>query len=148
MEETVVEEAATAERVSESVEEASETDALTARISDLEGDLSSALQAVEASDMQRQIDVALLEAGTLDLETASMLVWGAIGTQSDTDVKRAVRELRSRKAHLFREVTAPNGARAPSHDGEADPLLEAAAEAASRGDRNSLLQYLRLRRCG
>jgi hypothetical protein len=123
-------------------------------------DLQRELQARQAvvreqqeliSDLRRrqQIDEQLIEAGTVDLETARLLTELAIGEMDEPDVEEAVEGLRRRKPFLFRHAPAASGALSPREEGESpldDRLTHAASEACRSGRRQDLLRYLHLRR--
>jgi molybdopterin converting factor small subunit len=120
------------------------------RVAELEQTLREAREALDASERRREIDVALLREEAVDLETARMLTEAAVEQMDEPDVALAVRELRQRKAFLFRRGSA-NGGAAMSGHGPGDAtgasvVAEAASAAAATGDRGALLRYLRARR--
>ena len=132
---------------------------LGARISALEAQLEQAHEALDASERRRTIDLALIEADAVDVETARLLTEIAVLQMDEPDVLLAVSELRERKPFLFRRARASGGpafgamgelgAGAALGRGGAAGGLEGAAEAAlATGDRASLLAYLRMRRAG
>ena len=114
------------------------------RVQALEAEVAQARASAQASDLRRRVETALLEAGAVDVETASLLVERAIAGQETPNVEAAVSSLRAGKGWLFSASSAPGALHAPAHDGGEEASL--AAEAAARGDRRALLRYLRLRR--
>ncbi|MEM1211882.1 MAG: hypothetical protein AAGI68_06225 [Planctomycetota bacterium] len=100
-------------------------------------------------ERRQQIDARLTEADPLDLGTARLLTEAAIQHMDEPDIETAVTELRRDKPWLFRTQGTPQAfpfapEANPLH--EPDPADEAAAHAASTGNRRDLLTYLRLRR--
>jgi len=99
-----------------------------------------------AAERKRQVEKALSDTGAIDLETASMLLEGALGGAGTPDIAGAVADLRRRKPFLFGA-----GARASAMSGLASAPAESslstiADEARATGDRHALLRYLRLKR--
>lgn len=124
--------------------------ALVERVGELEAALREARGALERSERGRAIDVALLEAETIDLESARLLT-ERVMEAGEGDASRAAAEVRRRKPHLFRArgVALPSATMSARVEGDAEaPLRRAASEAAASGDRNAVLRYLRLRRSG
>lgn len=135
---------------------------LEARVAELTGTLARAREALDAAERRHEIDLALVEAGAIDLETARLVADAVVSRQEQRDVKKAVRELRSRKGFLFAAdpQAAPTNhsgrarvpGRAPGIMGahlaptEPAPLRAAADAAAASGDRGDLLRYLRAKR--
>ena len=124
------------------------------RITSLEAQLNQAHEALDASERQRTIDLALIEADAVDVETARLLTEITVTQMDEPDVLLAVSELKERKPFLFRAERS-RGVSAMGVDGVHGGLgrdgsvsgLEDAAEAAlANGDRASLLTYLRMRR--
>jgi hypothetical protein len=115
-----------------------------------EAALEAAREALDAAERRHAIDLRLLEAGTVDLESARLLTELAVSRMDDADVSAAVTELRRRKPFLF------GRSRAGSHGGAAmaaatagsDPIEQIAEEAIRTGDRAALMRYLRARRGG
>ncbi|MEM6391192.1 MAG: hypothetical protein AAF797_00160 [Planctomycetota bacterium] len=100
-------------------------------------------------ERRQQIDARLTEAHPLDLGTARLLTEAAIQHMDEPDIESAIAELRRDKPWLFRTTGTPQAFPfAPEADprNEPDPADEAAAHAASTGNRRDLLTYLRLRR--
>lgn len=148
------------ERASESVveveqeSESTEQEAgLSERITALEAQLSQAHEALDASERQRSIDLALIEADAVDVETARLLTEIAVMQMDEPDVLLAVSDLRERKPFLFRRARVAGVSAMGVHGvdlrgGSAGALEEAAEAALVTGDRASLLAYLRMRRTG
>ncbi len=125
-----------------------------ARISELEAKLVAAREATDASERRREIERALGESDTVDVETARLLTEAAVAQMDEPDVALAVDELRRRKPFLFHGEPAAAQMRGiamrPAQemmigDGALDGLAD---EARQTGDRRVLLRYLRQRRCG
>lgn len=122
---------------------------LASRVGELERDLMTAREALDASERSRRIDAALVEADAVDLETARLLTEMAVAQMDEPDVQLAVEDLRRKKGFLFRRRRPGSAAvtgsiAAPGRDRAA----EAALDAAVSGDRAALLAYLRARRTG
>ena len=119
------------------------------QIEALEGELSSAKEMIAGVERRSEIELALTESGTIDLETARLLTESAIASMDEPDIAVAVRELRARKPYLFDKVAGASSASvmgamsAPTKD---DELGSMADRARGSGDRAELLRYLRARR--
>lgn len=135
---------------------AGEAPALAARIAELERLLAEARAAIDVVERRHRIDLALIESGAHDLETARLLTELAVASMEAPDVDAAVADLRRAKPFLFRAAPiAPPAAAAHAPDAGAmggAPLepagaaARAADEAARTGSRAALLRYLRERR--
>lgn len=125
-----------------------------ARVGELEGELSSANDAVVSTQRRGDIERELTAARAVDLETACLLTEVTIEGMDEPDVAVAVRELKSRKPFLFSCAThgagsSGGGAAMSSQVGSGgNGLGKMASSARSSGDRNELLRYLRARRGG
>ena len=117
---------------------------LRTQLAEAQANLATAREALDASERRRQVERALIEADTLDLEAASMLTEAAVARMSEPDVAAAVADLQRARPHLFRRRTSLGGAMSEHVDPPG--AIERAARAASTGDRRALLSYLRLRR--
>jgi hypothetical protein len=118
------------------------------RLASAERDLAQSREELTRVERRRRIERELAQSEAIDLETASILVEGALGQISeggrDGDVRGAVAELKKRKPFLFRGVNRPT---AMSGRGSAvNPLESSAAQARASGDRGALMQYLRAKR--
>lgn len=124
--------------------------ALQVELDGLRETLARAREALDQAERRHQIDLELLKADAVDLETARLMTDAAVAGMKDADVARAVADLRKRKPFLFRRVSTPpaTGAMAPNPNGRggAFDAESLAHEARSTGDRRSLLRYLRARR--
>lgn len=121
--------------------------ALQSRVVELEKVLAETRSAVDAIERRQQIDLALLEADAMDLESARLLTELALGQMDDADVHAAVSELKHRKPFMFntkrsRGVSAMSGTQRQA----VDSLADVAQEATRTGDRRALLRYLQIRR--
>jgi hypothetical protein len=132
---------------------------LESKVNELVSTLAQTREALDAAERRHQIDLALVEADAVDLETARLLTELAVSQMDDRDVALAVRDLRQRKPFLFKNAAKSDpragGARPTRHLGamgardttnQPSPLRNFANEAAQTGDRTALLRYLRARR--
>jgi len=134
--------------------------AVEARAAELERDLAEARVALDRAaaetrereerstrvDLDVAVDAALAAAGVVDAETVRALLGTALETGAD--LANLLGDLRRRKPFLFRSPARPaTAAQAPARP-EAAPttLPDLARDAQRRGDRPSLLRYLRARR--
>jgi hypothetical protein len=118
------------------------------RAEEAERALKETRQQLEQTERRQRIDELLMEAETVDLESARMLTEAAVQQMDEADVQAAVEDLRQRKPHLFRQAGGSGrgamGAKAPG--GSSERLDDVAETAAMSGDRRDLLRYLRMRR--
>ncbi|MDX2116298.1 MAG: hypothetical protein SFZ24_11865 [Planctomycetota bacterium] len=123
-------------------------EALAARVAELERTLAETREALDSAERRHRIDLALIEAQTVDLESARLLTEMTVSAMPEPDVERAVAELRARKPFLFRQSRRHPGAAvvASAREPGPDAVERAADEAARTGDRGALLRYLRARR--
>lgn len=108
------------------------------RIASLEARLTEQSRAIE-------IERLLVEAGTVDLETARVLVDRRLAA-GDVAPDAAVRALVSAKGYLFRSAQPVASAVSGAPSRAPDELDELAIEARQTGDRRAVLRYLRRRR--
>ncbi len=124
-------------------------EALRQRVALLESELAAARQSAAQATHLRQLEAALTEAQTIDLEAARLLAQSVLEAGgSDLTIPAAVAELQRRRPWLFKTGPARPTAQAmpPRHlEAEAAPAA-AARPAAQSGQRRDLLHYLRLRR--
>lgn len=112
----------------------------------LESQLATAREALDAAERRHAIDMALVDADAIDLESARLLTEMAVAQMDEKDVALAVSDLRRRKPFLFRERSQMTlGAAMGAAVGPASPA-DAARDEAKSGDRRALLKYLRARR--
>ncbi len=123
------------------------------QLRDLETALDEARQTVTHLERRQRVDALLAEAGAIDLDVARMLTEAAVEVMDDADVESAVDDLRRDKPYLFRKSRtnghgAPAGHAMSAHvrDDASDDTDVALNEAATTGNRQALLRYLRLRR--
>ena len=109
-------------------------------------ELREACEQVGRIERRQQVDQLLIEADAIDLEAARLLTEAAIGQMDEADVAAVVDDLRRHKPYLFRQSNGSAGGLSPRPRASGPPLDEAAAAAATSGDRRDLLRYLRLRR--
>lgn len=124
------------------------------RVQELEEALEAAVRTIEELekkllDVERaqQLERLLIEAGTVDLETAQILAERRLAS-TEASAHEVVQELVSTKGHLFRSpqrgITGSAVSGGPAS--ATDSLSELAAEARRTGDRRAVLRYLRGRR--
>jgi hypothetical protein len=120
-------------------------------IGQLRGELESARETLTALQRRRAVEQELINAKAADVETAMLLVERALSKEPEREVAQIVAEVKSAKPHLF-EIKAP--ARSMSMSAlpreSAASAVDMAMEKArsSRGERRSLLSYLRAKRQG
>ena len=122
-------------------------EAMRERVSELEAQLAEKDAALDALEQRHRIESAVSRAGAIDIEAAALLTAVAVEGLSDPDIESAVKELRSTRPYLFEggAVAAAGGA-SMSPGVSSGGAMDAAAEAASSGDRGALMRYLRMRR--
>jgi hypothetical protein len=124
---------------------------------DLRAELRKARIALAQSETRRHAQRLLLEARTIDLDAATLLIESALKPAPDIDaesapdakaITRAVEDLRRRKPVLFRAPGGGGGggAMSPHITRSAAAPAELLQHAATTGDRNALIRYLRARR--
>jgi len=124
---------------------------------DLRAELRKARIALAQSEVRRHAQRLLLEARTIDLDAATLLIESALKPASGNDsesapddkaIAKAVEDLRRRKPVLFRAPGGGGGggAMSPHIQKSATPPTELLQHAATTGDRNALIRYLRARR--
>lgn len=125
---------------------------LDAKVGELEEALSASQAAITKTEQAREIDVALLRAGVIDLETARLVIEHELGLSAEGGVGQAVEQVRERKRFLFTPATGGTpsvaSAMSPAMRASDSTLVDAAKRASQSGDRGSLLDYLRLKRKG
>lgn len=134
-------------------------DAPRARINELVGALAAAREALDAAERRHGVDLALVRAGTIDLETARLLAERSLAHEPGADAEGVVRSLRAAKPHLFapsgvagtpeprrRQSLRPGAMGASPAREEPAEVRASADEARTTGDRGALMRYLRARR--
>ncbi len=120
---------------------------LEAQLADIKSTLARAREQLDDSERRAAIDRQLAAAGVIDPETATLLVERALQTMDTPDVPLAIADLQRRKPFLFRAPSAPRASSMSPVTDPPGPTLESLADQArQRGDRKSLLTYLRARR--
>lgn len=117
---------------------------LDAHLAELRATLAKAREALDHAERRHAIEIELLRADAVDLETARLMTEAAVAGMRGADVASAVADLRARKPFLFRQRVGPSamGGSAPA----ASAAERLAHEARENGDRRTLLRYLRARR--
>lgn len=134
-------------RALQAEEKAKELDSILAT---LKTELATAQQSLEAMKRRREVEHQLIDARASDVETALLLVEQSLAQKPGTDVGQAVAEVKNRKPALFHPPEpppAPVGASAQMPEPYAAAVDQAFTRAsAARGNRKSLLSYLRAKR--
>lgn len=124
-----------------------------ARVALLEGELRAARNQIKESETRRQIQRLLMEAETIDVDSATLLAETALkegGAKfdklGDRAIGRVIDEIRRQKPLLFRSTSKPRASAMSARiEQPGTPMVTAAEEAARSGHRTDLLRYLRLR---
>ncbi len=127
------------------------------RFGEMQAKLALSDEIIASLERRQKIDAQLAEADVSDLEVARLLTEAAVTAMDEPDVARAVTDLRRHKPYLFRSTRPASFAAGGEGEGggvmserytpAADEAeADAAARAATTGDRRDLLHYLRLRR--
>ena len=101
--------------------------------------------------LEHQLMRKLAAAGTVDLETATLIVKARTGSDKDTDLNSVIEQLKKEKQYLFAGTsgvaTAKKTAVAKDRMQNSQTIIERAAKkAATTGNRTDLQEYLKLRR--
>lgn len=116
----------------------------------LHAELESTRKTLASIRRERDIHKALFEAGAHDLDIGAAVLDRDAAGAPDRPIPELVADLKKRKPSLFARAAAPVPARPATSTMGARPLQDdpkrTAAEHAARGDRASLMTYLRLRR--
>lgn len=123
-----------------------------ATIAQLEQQLAEARASFEDAEQRHQLDLLLIEADAIDLDTTRLLLERAL-TDHEGHPADAIDALKRSKPFLFRNAqpTTPSLGAMPAEPdlaltNEGHRLLELAEQAAERGDRKAVLRYLQARR--
>lgn len=124
------------------------------RVASLEGELRAAREKIKESETRRQIQRLLMEAQTIDVDSATLLAEAALKEGAatldklgDRAIAKVIDDIRRRKPLLFRSTPKPRASAMSTRIEQTDtPIASAAEEAARSGHRTDLLRYLRLRR--
>ncbi|MEK6701975.1 MAG: hypothetical protein AABZ53_06915 [Planctomycetota bacterium] len=134
-------------RALQAEEKAKELDSILAT---LKTELATAQQTLDAMKRRREVEHLLVDAKAADVETALLLVEQSLAQKPGIDVGQAVADVKSRKPALFHPPEpphAPVGAAAQMPEPYAAAVDQAFTRAsAARGNRKSLLGYLRAKR--
>ena len=118
-----------------------------AKLAEVQVALDRTHEQLEVVERRQTVDQLLVESDAVDLEAARLLTEAALEQMDEPDIKAVVDDLREHKPYLFRQAGSVSGGSmsARLRNGSVE-LDDAAADAASSGDRRDLLRYLRLRR--
>jgi multidrug efflux pump subunit AcrA (membrane-fusion protein) len=128
--------------------------ALQQQVAELQAQLAAAREALDHAERRHRIDLMLIEADAIDLDTARLLI-ELTQPEHDGDPAKALAALRREKPFLFRRSAAGPRSGAPGVMSpepelrvteEGMRLIELAEHAAETGDRRALLRYLQARR--
>lgn len=112
----------------------------------LQSELDQSRAALSQADRLHAVDMALTQAGAVDLETARLLAHRQMNESPDISTDELVASLTRAKPYLFAPVRVSHSAMSPRIDDAQAALCDAADRASRTGDRASLLAYLRARR--
>ncbi|MBX3388075.1 MAG: hypothetical protein KF691_01325 [Phycisphaeraceae bacterium] len=124
------------------------------RLAQLEFESQSLREALAREQQARAIDRALTSAGAIDTEVASLMLASMLekpDAKADApDIQLLIETLRASKPFLFESAlstrpSVPSAMSPAISTSPADSLSDLAEQARSRGDRRSLLTYLRAR---
>ena len=122
-------------------------DQIKGALQDAKAELTQARRTIDGLERRQRIDQMLAESDTVDIEVARLLTEVAVEMMEEPDVRAAIDDLRRQKPYLFRRRESQTSAMtARPKKGGSHPADDAAAHAATTGDRRDLLAYLRLRR--
>lgn len=131
------------------------------RIAELAAQLDEAKRSLDAAERRHAVDIALVRASTIDLETSRLLAERLLAADPALSTEGVVEGLRAAKPHLFVRMPPGGSATAPGRPrpslrtgvmgaspvADAPPEVRAIAdEARATGDRGALMRYLRARR--
>jgi hypothetical protein len=123
-----------------------------ADVASLQAELDAAKRELQGQKRRGLIERELAAAGALDAPAVAPMLERTLtsaGVPEEADVRSAVARLRSQRPALFRGARPQAARGAPPMGGveppPADPITDLAGRA-RRGDRGSLLAYLRARR--
>ncbi len=120
---------------------------LETQLARLQSELDQSRAALTDADRQHEVDMALTQAGAVDLDTARLLAQQQITDTPGVSTADLITALARTKPYLFRPSSrASHSAMSPCIDDARSALCDAADRAARTGDRASLLAYLRARR--
>jgi hypothetical protein len=123
----------------------------TERVARLERDLAEAQRSLKLAETRASIQRALAGAGAVDADAVALVVESSI-PKGDAPfdvaaIARAIDEIRRTRPGLFRTPTPARSTTMPARvERPATRLEDAATHAAKRGDRASLMHYLRMKR--
>ncbi len=116
------------------------------RLAELEKQLDEARRSVGRAELRSRIEREAQAMDAVDIETVTLLTQAALAGMDAPDVGAAMRDLKRRKAFLFRGAAHPSAMAPQGAGGEDAALARALEEARASGDRRALLEYLRKRR--
>lgn len=113
----------------------------------LQSELDQSRAALTQADHLHAVDMALTQAGAIDLDAARLLAQQQLTDSPDASTDELITALTRTKPYLFRPVQrVAHSAMSPCIDDARSALSDAADRAARTGDRAALLAYLRARR--
>ena len=125
-----------------------------ARSQDLQGQfdqvkqqLDMATRALAALERSRELESAIIDANAIDVETVLVMAEAQALKEPDATAGQIVADIRQRKPFLFKPSSSGGSAMsAEPRGGDAGGLDQAFGQARAKGDRRSLLKYLRVKR--
>jgi hypothetical protein len=126
-------------------------EALTEQLAEAKSQLTTMSEQLSNIQAEQKLTRKLASAGTVDMETAVLLVKAKMEGQTEADLDSVIEQLKKEKQYLFAgvsgAVTAKKTAGAKERMTNNQTVLERAAKkAATTGNRTDLQEYLKLRR--
>ncbi len=124
---------------------------LTEQLSQSQKRASSLSEQMNGIRAEQKLTHKLIEAGTVDVESAILLAKARMQEQEDVDVDDLIEQLKKEKQYLFKNsgenVTSTKTAGAKDRTSDVHTILaKAARKAATSGSRRDLQEYLKARR--
>jgi hypothetical protein len=127
---------------------------LTEQLAQAKSQVTKMSEQLSDIEVEQKLTRKLAAAGSVDLETAVMLVKARMEGQTDADLDGVIEQLKKEKQYLFEGTSATMtakktaGAKESTYGGTSNQtaLERAAKKAATTGNRTDLQEYLKLRR--
>ena len=128
-------------------------EALVEQLAQAKSEMTKMAEQLKEAQIEQRLVHKLAAAGTVDLETATLIAKARTGGDTETDLDNVIERLKEEKQYLFGgrgdkfEISAPKtaGVRDRVQNGRG-VLDKAAKKAATTGNRTDLHEYMRLRR--
>jgi len=124
---------------------------LAEQLAEAKAEAKRAAEQLSSIQVEQKLIRKLAAAGTVDLETAVLIVKARIEGETEADIDSVIKQLKKEKQYLFAgtsgAVTAKKTAGAKERMESSQTVLEKVAKkAATTGSRTDLQEYLKLRR--